>query len=154
MTLQEFQDDIRAGIPDVLPAAKPYDKQINHAPRRKEILTPEERVRRHLIAYLVSACGAPARRIVQEYPVSLNGPPPRAAVVVVDDAGCPLLLAECKAPEVELGQRAVVRRTVARAVRYTSVLGARYVSVTNGLRHLCYEFADGAYRPMTAFPVL
>ena len=44
MTLQEFQDDIRAGIPDVLPAAKPYDKQINHAPRRKEILTPEERV--------------------------------------------------------------------------------------------------------------
>lgn len=44
MTLQEFQNDIRAGIPDVLPAAKPYDKQINHAPRRKEILTPEERV--------------------------------------------------------------------------------------------------------------
>ncbi len=44
MTLQEFQNDIRAGIPDVLPAAKPYDKQINHAPRRKEILPPEERV--------------------------------------------------------------------------------------------------------------
>ena len=118
------------------------------------VLTPEERVRRHLIAYLVSACGAPARRIVQEYPVSLNGQPQRADVVVVDDAGCPLLLAECKAPEVELGQRAVVRRTVAQAVRYNSVLGARYVIVTNGLRHLCYEFADGAYRPMTAFPVL
>ncbi len=44
MTLQEFQNDIRAGIPDVLPAAKPYDKQINHAPRRKDILTPEEKV--------------------------------------------------------------------------------------------------------------
>ncbi len=44
MTLQEFQADIRAGIPDRLPAVKPYDKQINHAPRRKEILTPEERV--------------------------------------------------------------------------------------------------------------
>ncbi len=44
MTIQEFQNDIRAGIPDVLPAAKPYDKQINHAPRRKEILTAEERV--------------------------------------------------------------------------------------------------------------
>ncbi|MFR6634316.1 MAG: hypothetical protein ACLUQ6_04480 [Alistipes onderdonkii] len=35
MTLQEFQNDIRAGIPDRLPAAKPYDKQINHAPKRK-----------------------------------------------------------------------------------------------------------------------
>ena len=40
MTLAEFQADIRAGIPDRLPAAKPYDKQINHAPKRKDILTP------------------------------------------------------------------------------------------------------------------
>lgn len=44
MTLQEFQNDIRAGIPDRLPAAKPYDRQINHAPKRKAILTPEEQV--------------------------------------------------------------------------------------------------------------
>lgn len=44
MTLQEFRDEIRRGIPDRLPAAKPYDPQINHAPRRKEILTAEERV--------------------------------------------------------------------------------------------------------------
>ncbi len=44
MTRKEFQHDIRAGIPDVLPAAKPYDKQINHAPKRKEILSAEEQV--------------------------------------------------------------------------------------------------------------
>ena len=44
MTLQEFQNDIRAGIPERLPAAKPYDKQVNHAPKRKEILTEEEKV--------------------------------------------------------------------------------------------------------------
>ena len=44
MTREEFQNDIRAGIPDRLPAAKPYDKQINHAPKRKEILTEEEQV--------------------------------------------------------------------------------------------------------------
>ena len=43
MTLQEFQDDIRAGIPDVLPAPKPYDTAINHAPKRKDILTTEEK---------------------------------------------------------------------------------------------------------------
>lgn len=42
MTREEFQNDIRAGIPDRLPAAKPYDREINHAPRRKAILTPEE----------------------------------------------------------------------------------------------------------------
>lgn len=44
MTREEFQNDIRAGIPDRLPAAKPYDRQINHAPKRKECLSPEEQV--------------------------------------------------------------------------------------------------------------
>ena len=44
MTLKEFQDDIRGGIPTTLPAPKPYDKTINHAPKRKEILTEEEKV--------------------------------------------------------------------------------------------------------------
>ena len=44
MTLQEFRDEIRRGIPDRLPDAKPYDPLVNHAPRRKEILTAEEGV--------------------------------------------------------------------------------------------------------------
>ncbi|MDY4043090.1 MAG: urocanate hydratase [Marinifilaceae bacterium] len=43
MTLQEFQQSIREGIPDVLPAPKPYDPEINHAPKRKDILTVEEK---------------------------------------------------------------------------------------------------------------
>ena len=43
MTLAEFQADIRAGIPDALPEAKPYDTSINHAPKRKDILTPAEK---------------------------------------------------------------------------------------------------------------
>jgi len=44
MNLKDFQAAIRAGIPAQLPAPKPYDPEINHAPRRKEILTAEERV--------------------------------------------------------------------------------------------------------------
>lgn len=43
MTLQEFQADIRAGIPQVLPEAQPYDTTVNHAPKRKDILTAEEK---------------------------------------------------------------------------------------------------------------
>ena len=39
----QFAAEIRAGIPDVLPEVKPYDKDINHAPRRKEILTEDEK---------------------------------------------------------------------------------------------------------------
>lgn len=43
MTLQEFQHAIREGIPASLPAPKPYDPEINHAPRRKDILSREEK---------------------------------------------------------------------------------------------------------------
>ena len=40
-----FQEEILAGIPaNTLPEAKPYDKEINHAPKRKDILTQEEKV--------------------------------------------------------------------------------------------------------------
>ena len=43
MTLQEFQQDLMQGIPSKLPALKPYDTTINHAPKRKDILTPAEK---------------------------------------------------------------------------------------------------------------
>ena len=66
------------------------------------VLTPEEWVRRHLIAYLETGCGAARRRIVQEYPVAMNGAPQRADVVVVDDDAQPLVLCECKAPEIPI----------------------------------------------------
>ena len=42
--MNKFQEDILAGIPDVLPAPKPYDTSINHAPKRKDILSHEEKV--------------------------------------------------------------------------------------------------------------
>jgi len=113
------------------------------------VLTPEEWVRRHLIAYLVAHCGARAGRIVQEHAVALNGQSLRADVVVVDDDARPLLLAECKAPDV-----AVDGSVFAQAVRYNSVLGARYLVLTNGLKHYCCECRGGAYARMDGFPQL
>ncbi len=38
-----FKDQILEGIPSVLPPAKPYDEAINHAPKRKDILSDEEK---------------------------------------------------------------------------------------------------------------
>ena len=38
-----FQEQILQGIPSVLPNIKPYDTEINHAPKRKEILSDEEK---------------------------------------------------------------------------------------------------------------
>lgn len=43
MTLEEFQQSIREGIPTELPAPRPYDPEINHAPKRKDILKREEK---------------------------------------------------------------------------------------------------------------
>lgn len=43
MTIEQFQQAIREGIPDTLPALQPYDNNINHAPKRKDILTTEEK---------------------------------------------------------------------------------------------------------------
>lgn len=38
-----FQEQIQQGIPSILPQPKPYEANINHAPKRKEILTDEEK---------------------------------------------------------------------------------------------------------------
>lgn len=43
MTRDEFQHLILQGIPDTLPLPKPYDSTINHAPKRKHILTKDEK---------------------------------------------------------------------------------------------------------------
>lgn len=43
MTLQEFQADLRGGIPHVLPESQAYDNSVSHAPKRKDILSAEEK---------------------------------------------------------------------------------------------------------------
>ena len=43
MNTQEFQKDIQQGVPSVLPAKKSYDPEINHAPKRKDILSKDEK---------------------------------------------------------------------------------------------------------------
>ena len=92
------------------------------------VLTPEEWVRRHLIAYLVSHCGVLPKRIVQEYAVPVNGQPQRADVVVVGDSAEPLVLAECKAPEIRIDE------------------------LTNGRKHYCCEYRGGGYVQLAGFP--
>lgn len=43
MTADQFKEDICNGIPKTIPAKKPYDTNINHAPKRKDILTADEK---------------------------------------------------------------------------------------------------------------
>ena len=43
MTLEQFQADIKQGIPNEIPTIKRFDTEINHAPKRKEILSKDEK---------------------------------------------------------------------------------------------------------------
>ncbi len=43
ITKEEFRRLVSAGIPDVLPEPKPFDLAINHAPKRKDILSDTEK---------------------------------------------------------------------------------------------------------------
>lgn len=114
------------------------------------LLTPEEWVRRHVIEYLVGWCGVEIQRLVTEYPVELNGQPQRADIVVVGCDGKPQMLVECKAADVEMSQEVLNQ-----AVRYNSVVGARYIMLTNGLRTFCYEAINkGEYRKLDTLPQL
>lgn len=111
------------------------------------LLTPEEWVRRHVLAYLTEHCGFAPQSIVQEYPIALNGMAQRADIVVVGQDGKPLVLVECKAPHV-----AIDESTAAQAARYCSVAGARYIVLTNGLEHRIFEYDGTAYRSCDSFP--
>ena len=113
------------------------------------VLTPEEWVRRHLVDYLITHCHAPQLSIVEEYPGNINSTAQRADVVVMDNNAHPLALVECKAPDVKIDS-AVFEQ----ASRYNAVVKARYIILTNGMEHYCYEFSDEGYLPLNSFPHL
>lgn len=113
------------------------------------VLTPEEWVRRHAVEFLIGRCGAPLRSVVEEYPVNVNAAAQRADVVVVDAAAQPVALVECKAPDVR-----ITSDVFEQATRYNAVLGARYVILTNGLTHFCFERTEDGYTAMASFPDL
>ena len=111
------------------------------------VLTPEEWVRRHVVEYLRTECGFAPQLIVEEHPVEINGMAQRADIVVMDECGAPYIVVECKEPEVKIDGG-----VYAQAVRYNSVLGCRYVVITNGMETYCYEVVDGVYVGINHFP--
>ena len=106
------------------------------------LLTPEEWVRQHVIAWLIASKGVPALRISQEYPVNINGQHQRADIVVIDDFAKPYILVECKAPEIDIDQEVVMQ-----AIRYNGVVNARYIVLTNGKKLFFFEHRNGQYLP-------
>lgn len=97
-------------------------------------LTPEEWVRQNFVQFLIQDRGYPRGLIRIEHGFSFRGALRRADVVAHARDGRPLLVAECKAPDVPVSQRAFDQ-----IAHYNSVLGCRLLAVTNGLKHYCCE---------------
>lgn len=95
------------------------------------VLTPEEWVRQHTIAFLVMERGYPSGLIGVEKIVKINNMNKRFDVVCFNNEAKPVLLVECKAPEVEITQEVLDQ-----ALRYNSQLQVNYLLLTNGIRHV------------------
>jgi hypothetical protein len=105
--------------------------------RKKYVaLTPEEWVRQHLIHYLINQKNYPATLISVETPLKYAQVDKRSDVLIYDRNGQPLMLAECKAPEVAITQKVFEQIAV-----YNLTIKAPCLMVTNGLQHYCLTAA-------------
>ena len=95
-------------------------------------LTPEEWVRQHFVAYLISHKGYPQGLIGNEITLSSNGRRRRCDTVIYDRHSQPVVIVEYKAPHIPLTQE-----TFNQIVRYNMALKVKYLIVSNGLTHYC-----------------
>lgn len=109
-------------------------------------LQPEEWVRQHVVHFLRAEKHFPDGLITIEQGFDYQGMPRRADLVAHGRDGRPVLLVECKAPDVPIDQSVFDQVAL-----YNQVIRARYLFVTNGLTHYCskidwvrrrYEFID------------
>lgn len=114
------------------------------------LLTPEEWVRRHVAEWLLHQMSIQAVNIIEEYPIPLACSTQRADIVVTGRGQKPLMLIECKAPDIAVGPAVLDQ-----AVRYNSIVKAPYIMLTNGLLHYFYTTQDfSSYSPCSAVPKL
>ncbi|MDP3929707.1 MAG: type I restriction enzyme HsdR N-terminal domain-containing protein [Bacteroidota bacterium] len=112
------------------------------------VLTPEEWVRQHVIAYLVQTERLPASLIAVERMIKYNKLVKRFDVLLYNTLGKPAMLIECKAPEVNLS-----KETLFQIATYNTVFKVPYLFITNGIMHQVYAWDEsGKYLALDAFP--
>jgi type I site-specific restriction endonuclease len=106
--------------------------------RKKNVaLTPEERVRQWFIGVLHENMGVPIGLMMSEVGMKFGQVQDgihggrqktfRADILVYDRKGKPLLVVECKRPEV-----AIDSEVLGQVLKYGALLGVRFIAVTNG----------------------
>jgi hypothetical protein len=113
-------------------------EQIFDTVRKKWVaLTPEEWVRQHLVQYLVHEKKYPISLIAVEAKINLNKRTRRCDVILFNQLGNPVLIAECKAPEIKINQK-----TFDQIAAYNMKLNVDYLLVSNGMTHYCCRIND------------
>lgn len=121
--------------------------------RKKHVaMTPEEKVRQWFIGRLAEDIKVPLHMMMSEVGFKLGDKQFRADILVYDRQARPVVVVECKRPEVEL-----TKEVLEQAVRYNMMLNVRYIIITNGLRTLiCRREEKGGniqYAPAASLPV-
>ena len=119
--------------------------------RKKYVaLTPEEWVRQNFLIYLVKEKNYPQSLISVEAGLKLYKRSKRTDIVVYDKQGNPVLIVECKAPEIKINQDVFDQ-----IVRYNIASKVKYLIVTNGLEHFCctLDYEDNSYHFLKEIPV-
>lgn len=117
--------------------------------RKKEVArTPEELVRQWFIGVLNSDLHVPMHMMMSEAGLKLGDKQFRADILVYDRKLQPLVIVECKRPEVELTQEVLDQ-----AIRYNMVLDVRYIIITNGTKTYICGKQDGMYAFMKTLPI-
>ena len=110
--------------------------------RKKNVaLTPEEEVRQWCISVLAGKMEVPVHMMMSEAALKLGEKQFRADILVYDRSVRPVMVVECKRPEVALTQDVLDQ-----AVRYNMVLNVDYIMITNGTHtYICRRCEDGRY---------
>ncbi len=112
--------------------------QIFDIIRKKFVdITPEEWVRQHIIHYLILHKQVPPSMISVEKQLLLNKTKRRTDIVVFNSNLKPLLIIECKAPQIEINQL-----TINQALRYNLELKVPSVFLSNGLQHVFLKLGN------------
>ena len=116
---------------------------------RKKFLdvTPEEWVRQHIVHYLINDKQVPASMISLEKQLILNNTKRRTDIVVFNSNLKPILIIECKAPEIEINQL-----TVNQALRYNLELNVPFVFLSNGLQHVFLKISANSPEILKVVP--
>ena len=123
----------------------PYSFRVKETPGKKLIfdgfrrrwvaLTPEEWVRQNFARYLTEEKHFPPSLVAVERTLRINQRDFRTDIVLFSKTGNPLVVVECKAPEVKISQQVFDQ-----IARYNLDLRVSYLIVTNGLTHYCCRF--------------